>query len=111
MGGNIATPQYATAIISDGRNRKAYRVYCSDAAGSITWPDGASSITFPGNAWLTDLIFAATLATTPTLTVNVGGQPFTILNTATMTAATVIRPLAQAPIYIKQGASLNIVQS
>lgn len=88
-----------------------YRVYCSDAAGSITWPDGASSVTFPMNARLVDLIFAATLATTPTLTVNVGGLPVTILNTATMTAATIGRPLQQAPIPIAQGQSLNIVQS
>ena len=97
----MATPQYATAIIqSQSGARKMYRVYCSDAAGSITWPDGANSITFPMGAALVDLIFAATLATTPTLTVNVGGLPITILNTATMTAATIGRPLQQAPIPI-----------
>jgi len=109
----MATPQYATAIVQSVRTGKKlpYRVYCSDAAGSITWPDGAGSITFPGPARLVDLIFAATLATTPTLTVNVGGLPVTILNTATMTAATIIRPLAQAPLEIPQGSSLNIVQS
>ena len=109
----MATAQYATAVIQSGRTgvRKMYRVYCTDAAGSITWPDGASSITFPMDAFLVDLIFAATLATTPTLTVNVGGLPVTILNTATMTAATIGRPLQQAPIPIVAGASLNIVQS
>jgi hypothetical protein len=108
----MATPQYATAILAGpGGKRKAFRVYASDSALSLTWPDGASSITFPVNTALVDLIFAATLATTPTLTINVGGQPVTILNTATMTAATIIRPLAQAPISIPQGASLNIVQS
>jgi len=88
-----------------------YRVYCSDAAGSITWPDGANSITQGVGTYLVDLIFAATLATTPTLTVNVGGLPVTILNTATMTAATISRPLQQAPIPIPAGQSLNIVQS
>lgn len=108
----MATPQYATAIIqSQSGARKPYRIYCSDAAGSVTWPDGASSITFPMNTQLVDLIFAATLATTPTLTVYVGGQPYTILNTATMTAATIGRPIQQSPIPIPSGASLNIVQS
>jgi len=108
----MATPQYATAIVQGpGGSRKMYRVYCSDAAGSITWPDGAASITFPVGTALVDLIFAATLASTPTLTVNVGGLPVTILNTATMTAATIGRPLQQAPIPIPQGSSLNIVQS
>lgn len=109
----MATAQYATAIIESARTgkRRLYRVYCSDAAGSITWPDGAASITFPMGARLVDLIFAATLATTPTLTVNVGGLPVTILNTATMTAATIVRPLMQAPIDVPQGASLNVVQS
>lgn len=107
----MATAQYATAIVKGNGKTKAFRIYCSDAAGSVTWPDGAGSITFPVNAQLVDLIFAATLATTPTLTINVGGQPVTILNTATMTAATIIRPLQQAPISIPQGASLNIVQS
>jgi len=107
----MATPQYATAIVQGPGGRKLYRVYCSDAAGSITWPDGASSITFGADVHLVDLIFAATLATTPTLTVNVGGQPVTILNTATMTAATIGRPLQQAPIKVPQGSSLNIVQS
>ena len=109
----MATPQYATAVVQSGRTgvRKPYRVYCSDAAGSVTWPDGASSITFPMDAVLVDLIFAATLATTPTLTLYVGGQPYTILNTATMTAATIGRPVQQAPVSIPAGASLNIVQS
>ena len=108
----MATPQYATAILKNSAGRtKAFRLYCSDSAISITWPDGASSITFSDNCLLTDLIFPATLATTPTLTINVGGQPYTILNTATMTAATIVRPLMQAPIGIPQGASLNIVQS
>lgn len=109
----MATPQYATAIMQSlvTGKRYAYRVYCSDAAGSVTWPDGAGSITFPGSAKLVDLIFAATLATTPTLTLHVGGQPVTILNTATLTAATQIRPLMQAPIEVPMGASLNIVQS
>lgn len=61
----MATPQYATAIIQSGRTgqRKPFRVYCSDAAGSVTWPDGGSSLTLPMNAVLVDLIFAATLAT------------------------------------------------
>jgi len=108
----MATPQYATAIFEDGRGqRKPYRVYCSDAAGSITWPDGAGSITFPAGVRMVDLIFAATLASTPTLTVYVGGQPYTILNTATMTAATIGRPLQQAPISMAAGQALNIVQS
>ena len=109
----MATPQYATAIVQSMKSgkRRAYRVYCSDSAAAITWPDGASSITFPVDVRLVDLIFAATLATTPTLTVNVGGQPYTILNTATMTAATITRPLMQAPIDVPQGCSLNIVQS
>lgn len=108
----MATPQYAVAILQapNGR-RKSYRVYCSDAAGAITWPDGASSITFPCNALLVDIIFNATLATTPTLTFNVGGQPVTIMNTATMLATTIGRALQQAPLRIPQGASLNIVQS
>lgn len=109
----MATPQFATAIIRSVRSKRnhIYRVNCSDAAGSITFPDGAGSITFPGDALLTDLIFAATLATTPTLTVNVGGLPVTVLNTATLTAATIMRPLQQAPIFIPSGSSLNIVQS
>ena len=108
----MATPQYATAIIQSASGaRRPFRVYASDAAGSITWPDGAGSITFPMGATLVDLIFPATLATTPTLTVNVGGQPFTILNTATMTITTIGRVLQQAPISIPTGASLNIVQS
>lgn len=108
----MATPQYATAIIqSQSGVRKPFRVYCSDAAGSVTWPDGASALTLPMDAALVDLIFAATLATTPTLTIYVGGQPYTILNTATMTAATIGRVLQQAPIKIPSGAALNIVQS
>jgi hypothetical protein len=109
----MATAQYATAIVKSLKTNKnhLYRVYCSDAAGSITWPDGAGSITFPGPARLVDLIFAATLASTPTITVNIGGLPVTILNTATMTAATIVRPLQQAPIDIPQGSSLNLVQS
>ena len=109
----MATPQYATAIIrskASGKN-KAFRVYCSDAPGSVTWPDGSTTLPLPMDALLVDLIFAATLATTPTLTIYVGGQPVTILNTATMTAATIIRPIAQAPIEIPGGAALNIVQS
>lgn len=109
----MATPQYATLIVRSVRSKRnhIYRVYCSDAAGSITFPDGAGSITFPGDAHVVDLIFAATLATTPTLTVNVGGLPITVLNTATMTAATIMRPLQQAPISVPAGSSLNIVQS
>lgn len=107
----MATPQYATAVVAGPGGRKMYRVYCSDAAGAITWPDGQSGITFGANVALVDLIFAATLATTPTLTVNVGGNPVVILNTATMTSATIGRPLQQAPIPIPQGSSLNIVQS
>lgn len=108
----MATPQYASCIIKNSRGAsKLFRVYCSDAAGSITWPDGGSSITFTDNCVLADIIFAATLATTPTLTVNIGGQPYTILNTATLTAATISRPVQQAPIPIPMGASLNIVQS
>jgi hypothetical protein len=109
----MATPQYATAIVQSGATgkRHIYRTYFSDAAGAATFPDGTSSITFPAKARLVDLIFAATLATTPTLTINVGGLPVTILNTATMTAATIVRPLQQAPIEIPMGSSLNIVQS
>lgn len=109
----MATAQYATLIVQSkvtGKT-KPYRVYCSDAAGSVTFPDGASSITFPMNARVVDLIFAATLASTPTLTFYIGGQPYTVLNTATMTAATIGRVLQQSPIDIPQGASLNIVQS
>jgi hypothetical protein len=63
------------------------------------------------DARIVDLIFAATLATTPTLTVYVGGQPYTVLNTATMTSATIGRVLQQAPIELPSGAALNIVQS
>ena len=109
----MATPQYATAIIRSGATGQAkpFRVYCSDAAGAVTWPDGRDSLTLPMNAVLTDLIFAATLATTPTLTIYVGGQPFTVLNTATLTAATIVRPVQQAPIPIPSGAALTIVQS
>lgn len=109
----MATAQYATAIIKSKRTgaTRSYRIYCSDAAGSVTWPDGGSSITFPMDSELVDLIFAATLATTPTLTIYVGGQPYTILNTATMTAATIVRPVQQAPIPLASGAALNIVQS
>jgi hypothetical protein len=81
------------------------------AAGSITWPDGAGSITFGANVKLIDIVFAATLATTPTLTVNVGGQPVHIMDTATMVIANDNRPLLLAPIRIPQGSSLNIVQS
>ena len=33
------------------------------------------------------------------------------MNTATSTAATIGRPLQQAPIAVPQGSSLNIVQS
>lgn len=108
----MATPQYATAIVqSQSGARKPYRIYCSDAAGSVTWPDGASAITFPMNVQIVDLIFAATLATTPTLTFYVGGQPYTVLNTATMTAATIGRVIQQSPISVPSGAALNIVQS
>ncbi len=80
-------------------------------AGSVTWPDGASSITFPMDAVIQDILFAATLATTPTLTIYVGGQPYTVLNTATMTGATIGRPVQQAPINLPSGAAFNIVQS
>ena len=108
----MATPQYATAIIQSSSGvRKPFRIYCSDAAGSATWPDGQSAITLPMDSALVDLIFAATLATTPTLTIYVGGQPYTILNTATLTAATIGRAVQQAPIPIPSGAALNIVQS
>ncbi len=107
----MATPQYATAIVAGPGGKKAYRVYASDAAGSITWPSGDSNITFGATVYLADLIFAATLATTPTLTIYVGGNPVTVLNTATMTAATIGRVLQQAPIKIPQGSQLNIVQS
>jgi len=66
----MATPQYATVLVRSGQTgiTKPYRIYCSDAAGAVTWPDGASQITFPTNAVIQDIIFAATLATTPTLT-------------------------------------------
>ncbi len=109
----MATPQYATVMVKSRPtgNVRPYRIYCSDAAGSVTWPDGASAITFPMDAIIQDVIFAATLATTPTLTVYVGGQLYTILNTATMTGATIVRPIQQAPISLSSGASLNIVQS
>lgn len=109
----MATPQYATVIVQSRKTgqKRPYRIYCSDSAASVTWPDGASSITFPMDAIVTDIIFAATLATTPTLTLYVGGQPYTILNTATMTAATIVRPIQQAPIFIPSGAAFNIVQS
>lgn len=109
----MATPQYATAIITSASSgkKRIYRMYFSDAAGAGTFPDGQGLITFPGDAYLSDLIFAATLATTPTLTVNVGGLPVCILNTATLTAATIVRPLQQAPIFIQSGSSLNLVQS
>lgn len=60
----MAVPQYATAILESGNGRRRpYRVLCSDAAGSITWPDGAGSISFGFGTRLIDLIFAATLAT------------------------------------------------
>jgi hypothetical protein len=109
----MATPQYASAIVQsmETGQKRIYRVYCSDAAGAVTFPDGTTSITFPARARLVDLIFAATLATTPTLTINVGGLPVTVLNTATLTAATIARPVQQAPIEIPQGSSLNIVQA
>lgn len=108
----MATPQYAHALIKKvGANAKPFRVYCSDAAGSITWPDGGSNISFPFDVYLIDLTFAATLATTPTLTVWVGSQQYTILNTATLTAATQNRILRDAPIFVPRGAKLNIVQS
>lgn len=100
-------------MIRSGRSGVArpYRIYCSDAAGAVTWPDGGSSITFGMDAFLADLIFNATLATTPTLTIYVGGQPYTILNTSTMLGTTIGRPLQQAPIPIPSGAALTIVQS
>jgi hypothetical protein len=110
----MATPQYCSIIIAKGGPsgpRRIFRGYCSDAAGSITFPDGGSSITFGFDAYLCDIIWAATLATTPTINVNIGGLPYTILNTATSTAATISRPLAQAPIRIPAGASLNLVQA
>jgi hypothetical protein len=109
----MATPQYATVIVQSKQSGKSkpFRIYCSDAAGAATWPDGLSAVTFPMDAKVVDIIFAATLATTPTLTLYVGGQPYTILNTATMTAATIVRPLMQAPIDIPSGAAFAIVQS
>jgi len=57
---------YATAIVAKGSPsgpRRLFRIYCSDAAGSATWPDGASNIVFGFNTYLVDVIFAATLAT------------------------------------------------
>lgn len=108
----MATPQYATAVVKF-RNGSTlpYRIYCSDAAGSVTWPDGASAQTFPQDVKITDLVFAATLATTPTLTIYVGGQPYTILNTATLAMTSINRILEKAPIYVPRGAAINIVQS
>lgn len=108
----MATPQYATMQVAyrSGR-RENFRVYCSDSAAAITYPDGAGSITFPEDAKIIDLVFAATLATTPTLTVNVGGQPKTVLNTATLAMASTTRILYNAPIYVPRGAALTIVQS
>jgi len=109
----MATPQYATLLVRSKATGvvKPYRVYCSDAAGAVTYPDGTSALTLPMDSQVVDLIFGATLATTPTLTVYVGGQPYTILNTATMTAATIGRVLQQAPIPLKSGAALTIIQS
>lgn len=58
----MATPQYATAMIRSKQSGKVrpYRIYCSDAAGAVTWPDGSSELTLPMGAELVDLIFAAT---------------------------------------------------
>lgn len=109
----MATPQYATmqVVRKSGKAQPPIRVYCSDAAGAITYPDGTSSITFDEDVKIVDLVFAATLATTPTLTVYVGGQPLTVLNTATLAMTSVNRFLMGSSIYVPRGAALAIVQS
>jgi len=109
----MATPQYATMqVVRRSRTPQApMRIYCSDAAGAVTYPDGSSAITFSEDVKIVDLVFAATLATTPTLTVYVGGQPLTVLNTATLAMTSTNRFLMGSPIYVPKGAALAIVQS
>jgi len=107
----MATPQYGTLLVSGPGKTKPINTYFSDAAGAATYPDGASEISFGADVAITDLIFAATLATTPTLTFFVGGSEVAVLNTAGMTVGTIGRTLQQSPIRIPRGANLRIVQS
>lgn len=93
------------------KNEPPVRIYCSDAAGAVTYPDGASEMTWDEDVKIVDLVFAATLATTPTLSIYVGGQPVTVLNTATLAMTSVNRFLMGSPIYVPRGAGLRIVQS
>jgi len=109
----MATPQYAhlSVVRRSGKGEPPHRIYCSDAAGAVTYADGSSEMHWDEDVKIVDMVFAATLATTPTLTVYVGGQPLTILNTATLAMTSVNRFLMAAPIYVPKGAGLRIVQS
>jgi len=46
----------------DGKAQAPVRVYCSDAAGAITYPDGTGAITFDSDVKVVDLVFAATFS-------------------------------------------------
>jgi len=94
-----------------GKPQAPIRIYCTDTAAAVTYPDGTGAITFDEDVKIVDLVFAATLATTPTLSVYVGGQPVTVLNTATLAMTSVNRFLMGSPIYVPRGAALAIVQS
>lgn len=113
----MATPQYMTATFalgSPGGPRKSVRGYCSDAAGAITWPSGASSMVLSGDAdvYCVDLVWAATLATTPTITVYTGGVGTgDVINTAVNIGTTIGRYCQQSPIRIPKGRDFALIQS
>ena len=113
----MATPQYGTLIAALGSPngpRKSIRVYASDAAGGLTYPSGSTTTVLSGDAdvYLVDLFFAATLATTPTLTFFAGGLATgDVVNTAVNIGTTIGRQLQQAPIRIPKGREISIIQS
>lgn len=113
----MATPQYATMVVAAGSPagpRKSYRMYCSDAAGAVTYSSGMSSEVLNGDSdvYVIDFFTPTALATMVSITAYVGGQPTgDVLACASNIATTIGRQFQQSPVLIKRGRSLTLVQA
>lgn len=113
----MATPQYGTIVCALGSPngpRKSYRIYCSDAAGAITFPSGESYPVLSGDhdVYIVDWFTPTALATMVTVTFYVGGMPEgTVLSTASNIATTILRTLQQSPVKVPKGRTLAMVQA
>lgn len=113
----MATPYTVTLIVALGSPKgptKAYSFTASDV-NAANWLNaaGQANTTFNGNydCYVVDAILSAAGVTTSQAEFFVGGVSTGFkLQDATSTAATIIRPLTQAPIRVPAGLSLLVQQ-